>query len=62
MGHAIVKALAAALGDKREADVADIAALLLDQAHILDGEVPSDPTAFAKRLNAFVVRGLRGTT
>jgi molecular chaperone HtpG len=58
MGHALVKALAAALGDKRESDVADIAALLLDQAHILDGDVPSDPAAFAKRLNAFVVRGL----
>ena len=60
MGHALVKALAAALGEKREADVADIAALLLDQAHILDGEVPGDPAAFARRLNAFVVRGLGG--
>ena len=60
MGHALVKALAAALAGKRETDVADIAALLLDQAHILDGDVPSDPAAFAKRLNALVVRGLGG--
>jgi molecular chaperone HtpG len=60
MGHDLVKALAAALGEKREADVADIAALLLDQAHILDGEVPVDPASFARRLNALVVRGLRG--
>jgi molecular chaperone HtpG len=60
MGHDLVKALAAALGEKREADVSDIAALLLDQAHILDGEVPADPAAFARRLNALVVRGLRG--
>jgi molecular chaperone HtpG len=60
MGHDLVKALAAALGDKRDADVADIAALLLDQAHILDGEVPADPASFARRLNALVVRGLRG--
>ena len=60
MGHDLVKALAAALGEKRETDVSDIAALLLDQAHILDGEVPADPAAFAKRLNTFVVRGLRG--
>ena len=60
MDHDLVKALAAALGDKRETDVSDIAALLLDQAHILDGEVPADPAAFAKRLNALVVRGLRG--
>ena len=60
MGHALVKALAAALGEKHQADVADIAALLLDQAHILDGDVPTDPAAFARRLNAFVVRGLGG--
>ena len=59
MAHDLVKALAAARREKRDADVADIAALLLDQAHILDGEVPSDPAAFAKRLNALVVRGLR---
>jgi molecular chaperone HtpG len=62
MGHALVQALAAALSGKREADVADIAALLLDQAHILDGEVPDDPAAFAKRLNGLLVRGLGGST
>jgi molecular chaperone HtpG len=39
--------------------VLDLASLLLDQAYILDGEIPADPAAFAKRLNAFVVRGLR---
>ena len=60
MGHDLVKALATALGEKRETDVSDIAALLLDQAHILDGEVPADPASFARRLNALVVRGLRG--
>jgi molecular chaperone HtpG len=60
MGHDLVKALASAVGEKRDSDVSGIAALLLDQAHILDGEVPADPAAFAKRLNMFVVRGLRG--
>jgi molecular chaperone HtpG len=60
MGHDLVKVLASAVGEKRDADVADISSLLLDQAHILDGEVPADPAAFAKRLNTFVVRGLRG--
>jgi molecular chaperone HtpG len=59
MRHDLVRALIAARGAERDAEVADIAALLLDQAHILDGEVPADPAAFAKRLNAFVVRGLR---
>ena len=60
MGHDLVKALATAAAEKRDSDVSDIAALLLDQAHILDGEVPADPAAFARRLNALVVRGLRG--
>lgn len=59
MRHDLVKALNAARGAGRQDEVSDIAALLLDQAHILDGEVPADPAAFARRLNAFVVRGLR---
>lgn len=53
MRHELVKAVAG------RDDAADIANLLLDQAHILDGEAPPDPAAFAKRLNAFVVRGLK---
>ena len=57
-GHDLVKALALANRDKRGEDVADIAQLLLDQAHILDGEVPADPAGFARRLNALLVRGL----
>ena len=59
MRHELVKALDAARGGGRQEEVGDIANLLLDQAHILDGEVPADPAAFARRLNAFVVRGLR---
>lgn len=53
MRHELVKAVAG------RDDAADIANLLLDQAHILDGEAPPDPAAFAKRLNAFLVRGLK---
>jgi molecular chaperone HtpG len=56
MRHPIVRALAnakAAGGDRDE-----LALLLFDQAQILDGEVPDDPAAFARRLNDFVVRGL----
>jgi molecular chaperone HtpG len=52
--HDLVKAVGTA--EKNEA--AELSNLLLDQAHILDGEVPDDPAAFARRLNAFVVRGL----
>jgi molecular chaperone HtpG len=59
MRHELVKALDSARLGGRQEEVGDIAALLLDQAHILDGEVPADPAAFARRLNAFVVRGLR---
>jgi molecular chaperone HtpG len=59
MRHELVKALDAAQSGGRQEEVGDIAALLLDQAHILDGEIPADPAAFARRLNAFVVRGLR---
>jgi molecular chaperone HtpG len=61
LGHALVKAFARANAEQRAQDAGDIAALLLDQAHILDGEVPEDPAAFARRLNALVVRGLEAT-
>ncbi|TAJ84078.1 molecular chaperone HtpG [Reyranella sp.] len=58
MKHALVRLLGAAKTAGQEQDVGDLASLLLDQAHILDGEIPSDPAAFTKRLNAFVVRSL----
>ena len=60
MRHPLVEALSAAKRAAREEDVADIAALLLEEAQILDGEVPADPAAFAKRLNRLIVRGLSG--
>jgi len=37
---------------------ADLCFLLLEQAQILDGELPEDPAAFANRLNRLVVGGL----
>ena len=40
---------------KAGADAADLAFLLLEQAQILDGELPEDPAAFASRLNRLVV-------
>ena len=58
MRHPIVQALSRAKQAERDDDVADLAALLLDQAVILDGEVPDDPAAFALRVNRLVVRGL----
>jgi molecular chaperone HtpG len=38
--------------------VEDAAHLLLDQARILEGEALPDPTAFSKRLAAFMERGV----
>ena len=40
------------------ANAADLAFLLLEQAQILDGELPEDPAAFAGRLNRLVMAGL----
>ena len=42
---------------KAGADAADLSFLLLEQAQILDGELPEDPAAFANRLNRLVVGG-----
>jgi molecular chaperone HtpG len=58
MRHAMVRALSRAKTDARADDASDLAALLYEQAKILDGEVPDDPAAFAARLNRLVVRGL----
>jgi molecular chaperone HtpG len=52
--HPLVAAIAGA-GDA----ASDLSFLLLEQAQILDGELPEDPAAFASRLNQLVLRGLR---
>src|SRR5215467_10406138 len=61
MRHILVKALAQAKAEARETDIADLAALLLEEAQILDGEVPEDPAAFTARLNRLIMRGLSAT-
>ena len=48
--HSVIAALAKALSNGKGDAVADASWLLLDQARIAEGEAPSDPTAFAKRL------------
>ncbi len=53
MHHPLVVAIA---GQKDAAR--DLSLLLLEQAQILDGELPEDPAAFASRLNELVLRGL----
>ena len=39
--------------------VDDLAHLLLDQARIVEGELPSDPARFTERLNRYLVAGLK---
>jgi molecular chaperone HtpG len=58
MKHTLVKAVGHAQQASNDDDVKDLSSLLLEQAQILDGEVPDDPAAFAARLNRLVVRGL----
>jgi molecular chaperone HtpG len=53
MRHPLVAAIA---GEKDAAR--DLSFLLLEQAQILDGELPEDPAGFASRLNQLVLRGL----
>jgi molecular chaperone HtpG len=51
--HPLVAALATDAAQAR-----DLSFLLLEQAQILDGEMPDDPAAFATRLNQLVLRGV----
>ncbi len=54
--HPLVAAIARAEAGSATTD--DLALLLLEQAQILDGELPEDPAAFAARLNRLVLRGM----
>jgi molecular chaperone HtpG len=51
--------LVAAISGAKDA-ATDLSFLLLEQAQILDGDLPEDPAAFAGRLNRLVLRGLAG--
>ena len=55
-------AIPAAQAAKDEGSANSLSLLLLEQAQILDGEIPEDPAAFAKRLNALVLKGFGGKT
>jgi len=56
--HPMVAAIAKAQAGSKGVD--DLSLLLLEQAQILDGELPEDPAAFAARLNRLVLQGLGG--
>ncbi len=55
-GHALIRALAASAQTKGDSAIADAAHLLLDQAHVLEGEQVTDPAAFAQRLGAMMAK------
>jgi molecular chaperone HtpG len=54
--HPLVAAIAKTGSDAKIAD--DLSLLLLEQAQILDGELPEDPAAFTARLNRLVLQGM----
>jgi len=54
--HPLVAAIAKAAAGSATTD--DLSLLLLEQAQILDGELPDDPAAFAARLNRLVLQGM----
>ena len=54
--HPLVAAIAKSAADT--ATTNDLSLLLLEQAQILDGELPEDPAAFTARLNRLVVQGV----
>jgi molecular chaperone HtpG len=54
--HPLVAAIGKAEAGPATSD--DLSLLLLEQAQILDGELPEDPAAFAARLNRLVLQGM----
>jgi molecular chaperone HtpG len=54
--HPLVAAIAKNGSDAKTAD--DLSLLLLEQAQILDGELPEDPAGFTARLNRLVLQGV----
>lgn len=57
-GHPLIAAIDRARLATDLTAVDDLAHLLLDQARIVEGELPSDPARFAERLNRYLVAGL----
>ncbi|MEA2829734.1 MAG: molecular chaperone HtpG [Bradyrhizobium sp.] len=59
LGHPLVAAIARSGENaaQEKSTTEDLSLLLLEQAQILDGELPEDPAAFAARLNRLVLQG-----
>ncbi len=58
--HALIKAIgAAATGENSINALKDASNLLLDQARIMEGDLPQDPQAFVQRLSTIMMGGLK---
>ncbi|OJU29560.1 MAG: hypothetical protein BGN89_08560 [Alphaproteobacteria bacterium 64-6] len=57
-GHPLIAAIDRARLATDQIVVDDLAHLLLDQARIVEGELPTDPARFTERLNRYLVAGL----
>jgi molecular chaperone HtpG len=57
-GHPLIAAIDRARLATDQTVVDDLAHLLLDQARIVEGELPSDPARFTERLNRYLLAGL----
>jgi molecular chaperone HtpG len=59
--HPLIRSLAGRVGvDGAGDELGEAAWLLFEQARILEGEAPSDPVGFARRLSTLMTRGLGG--
>ena len=59
--HPLIRALAAkAKAGGAIAEIEEATRLLFDQAHVLDGDLPADPQAFARRLTRLMTMALGG--
>ena len=57
--HALVEKMNKLLGDKKHNNLVDDAGtLLFEQARMMEGKLPRDPTKFAKIMNNFLVKGV----
>ena len=57
--HALLKKMNKLISDKKHNNLVDDAGtLLFEQARMMEGKLPSDPTKFAKIMNDFLVKGV----
>ncbi len=56
--HPLITAVARRVADKGKEEAAEWAHLLFDEARILEGDTPADPSSFATRMNRMMLKAL----